>query len=429
MMRSREQRSFSDLFLQGTQNGIYKSKKLEGTGVKYLRMGDLFAHDRIGALIDGLQRMPLTPKELTRHQLEPGDLLFCRTSVAALGVGKCSIVVSVGEPIVAASNMILVRLNKEVADSRFYFSYFSSETGADNVRSQTRGAAVFTLTGGDIAGLDVPVPPLQEQHRIASILDALDDLIENNRRRIELLEEMAQAIYREWFVHFRFPGHEDATFVDSPLGPIPEGWEVGIIQDLCERIQAGGTPKRSEQAFWDCGTVDWYKTGELEDSILTNSVERITQHALTSSSARVFLSDTILMAIYGATIGQLGLLGTRSSANQAALGLVADPESSSTEYLWFTLLELRESFRSNAQGAAQQNTSKKLVSEAVTMRPQRSVVQEFTDVAGPAWRLSHELTLQVKKLEKIRDLLLPKLVTGEIDVSDLDLDALVEAAS
>jgi len=276
----------------------------------------------------------------------------------------------------------------------------------------------------------ISIPSLRAQQAVVATLGSIDDLIENNRRRIEVLEKMAQTIYREWFVHFRYPGHEDVGFVNSSLGPIPEGWAVRSVADLCSRIQSGGTPRRSEPSFWTDGTVDWYKTGDLTDSILIGSSEQITEHAVSSSSTRTFGPETILMAIYGSpTVGRLGLVETTSSANQAALGLVANPQVSSTIHLWFVLRELREPLNRIAQGAAQQNVSKKKVAEAQAIAPTARLVDQFTEVAGSPWRLAHRLAHASAVLARTRDLLLPKLVTGEIDVSALDLDALVGATS
>jgi type I restriction enzyme S subunit len=103
------------------------------------------------------------------------------------------------------------------------------------IQSLSTGATVAHLNMADIRNLKLPkLPPLPIQHNIASVLSAYDDLIENNTRRIEILEEMAQAIYREWFVHFHFPGHDKAEIVDSPLGAIPEGWEVKKLFDVAE---------------------------------------------------------------------------------------------------------------------------------------------------------------------------------------------------
>ena len=290
-------------------------------------------------------------------------------------------------------------------------------------------AAVPGLNRNQLHQIPIRCPDPDTQRRISNILEAIGDLIENNRRRIEVLEEMAQAIYREWFVHFRFPGHENTTLVDSPLGPIPEGWEVKTVAQLCSRIQAGGTPRRSESAFWVDGTVDWYKTGDLNDSLLVASSERISEYAVTSSAARTFDPQTILMAIYGSpTVGRLGLLETASSANQAALGLVADPHVTSTVHLWFTLRDLRDHLNLIAQGAAQQNVSKKKVAESRVATPPASLVSQFTEIADPPWRLSHRLVRVNAHLAALKNLVLPRLVTGDINMSQLDFDALVRVS-
>jgi len=241
-----------------------------------------------------------------------------------------------------------------------------------------------------------------------------------------VLEEMARAIYREWFVHFRYPGHENATLVDSAIGPIPEDWQVGTVADLCSSVRAGGTPLRANAAFWDEPEVDWYKTGDLTDSILTGSSEKIAMAAIELRTSRLFEPETILMAIYGSpTVGRLGLVETPSSANQAALGLMANTDTSTTEYLWFALRGLREHLNQIAQGAAQQNVSKAKVVSAAVMIPPRTLVRSFTEDVAPQWRFAHRLVRQSEGLAAMRDLLLPKLVTGQMAVSSLDLDALM----
>ena len=269
------------------------------------------------------------------------------------------------------------------------------------------------------------MPPLETQTRVASVLGSIDDLIENNQRRVRVLEEMARSIYCEWFVKFRYPGHESVPLVESALGRIPEGWNVCTVDDLCSRIQAGATPKRSEPAFWADPEIDWYKTGDLTDSVLIHSSEQISRVAL--AKGRVFEPETILMAIYGSpTVGRLGLVATTSSANQAALGLIADEAAATTEYLWFVLEGLRAHLNAIAQGAAQQNVSKEKVATAKVLLPSGSLVSDFTEVVESPWRLSHILQREANSLATLRDLLLPKLVTGQIDVSALDLDLVLE---
>lgn len=285
-------------------------------------------------------------------------------------------------------------------------------------------AAVPGLNRNHLHTLPVRVPDLPAQSVIAQVNRVFDDLIENNRRRVEVLEEMARAIYREWFVKFRYPGHEDVPLVDSALGPIPEGWVAGKVGQLCLRVQAGATPRRSTPEYWAEPSVDWYKTGDLTDGVLIGSSEKLSNAGL--KAGRTFEPETILMAIYGSpTVGRLGLLTSLASANQAALGLVANPEVSTTEHLWFTLETLREHLNQIAQGAAQQNVSKEKVIGCDAIIPPREVLEDFTRRAAPSWRLSHELARQAVVLESLRDHLLPKLVTGEIDVSALNLDALL----
>ncbi len=320
--------------------------------------------------------------------------------------------------------MGLLRPKQGKVEPRYLAYAYLGPQFQDVIREKTlHGATVNRIPVGEMPSWPILLPQIEDQRAILGVLDAMDDLIENNRRRVAVLEEMARAIYREWFVKFRYPGHEDVPLVDSTLGPIPEGWRTCTVNDLCSRIQAGSTPKRSEPAFWDDPEVDWYKTGDLTDSVLIHSSEQVSRTALLKG--RVFDPETILMAIYGSpTVGRLGLVEEPSSANQAALGLVADDAVATTEYLWFVLSGLRGHLNVIAQGAAQQNVSKEKVATAEVLRPPLSLVLEFTEAVRHPWRLSHVLQRESSKLTELRDLLLPKLVTGQIDLSALDLDAL-----
>jgi type I restriction enzyme S subunit len=117
------------------------------------------------------------------------------------------------------------------------FLYFALRPQLDHLRSVSTGSATKFLTMGLLSNLELPLPDLPTQRKIAGILSAYDDLIENNLRRIKILEQMAQSLYREWFVHFRFPGHESATFKDSELGRIPEGWKRATLGSLCKAVR------------------------------------------------------------------------------------------------------------------------------------------------------------------------------------------------
>lgn len=361
--------------------------------------------------------------EFNKYELATDDIVVARTG-ATVGYAKR---IRKHPRAVFASYLVRFRLAPEVNPS-FVGAIVESQDYKTWVLQNAGGAAQPNASAKVLGAYPFLLPDRDVQDKIGAVFDTIADLLENNRRRVELLEEMARAIYREWFVKFRYPGHEDVPLVDSALGPIPEGWSVGTVGHLCSRIQAGATPRRSNPEFWNEPSVDWYKTGELTDGVLLGSEEKLSEAGL--KAGRAFEPETILMAIYGSpTVGRLGLLASRASANQAALGLVANPSVCTTEFLWFKLESLRGYLNQIAQGAAQQNVSKAKVMGCQVVIPPRGVIESFTVNVAPCWRLSHQLANQAAALESLLDRLLPKLVTGQIDVSQLDLDSLTPTDS
>jgi type I restriction enzyme S subunit len=182
-------------------------------------------------------------------------------------------------------------------------------------------------------------------------------------------------------------------------------------------MESGGTPKRGISDYWEGGEIDWYKTGELWDGFLFGSQEKITALGQRQSTARLFDPGTILMAIYGSpTVGRMGILTNHASCNQAALGLVASADLISQTYLYFVLFSLREHFNSLAQGAAQQNISKEKVANAIACVPPRRILESFDIIAEPIFSQIRTIQRQTQNLRRTRDLLLPRLLSGQINV-------------
>jgi type I restriction enzyme S subunit len=205
-----------------------------------VNMGELFAYDRIGE--QEMERVQLNERELHVATLEEGDLLFARSSLKVEGTGKCSFVQSLPEVTTFESHLIRVRLDRTKADSRFYFYFFQSYHGRATVLSIAKQVGAAGLPGSKLAGLSVPQPVPTIQSRIADVLSAYDDLIENNRRRMALLEDSARQLYREWFVRLRFPGHEHTRITNG----VPEGWKRRVLGDLCEEIRETVSPEAIE---------------------------------------------------------------------------------------------------------------------------------------------------------------------------------------
>ena len=190
-----------------------------------------------------MKRVELTDDEKSKSSLKDGDLLFARRSLVFEGSGKCSIVVNPPELTTFESSIIRARPNRGIAEPRFLFYLFASPVGRAIVASIATRTAVSGIRGSDLWQVGLPLPPLPAQRRIAGVLSAYDELIENNQRRIQILETMARAVYREWFVEFRFPGHEKIPRVASPLGDIPQGWEVKKLKDVCHLTIRSTSPK------------------------------------------------------------------------------------------------------------------------------------------------------------------------------------------
>jgi len=199
-----------------------------------VNMGEIFAYDRINN--PKMELVEMNDKELGSFSLKRGDLLFARQSLVVEGAGKCSIVLEVPETTTFESHLIRVRLDPTKVDSKFYYYYFQSYVGKGKIRSLVNQVAAAGIRGSELAKLPIHYLPLEQQRKIADILSAYDDLIENNTRRVELLEGMARALYREWFVEFRFPGH------GALEGGVPQGWTAGRLGDYCFEIRRGVKP-------------------------------------------------------------------------------------------------------------------------------------------------------------------------------------------
>lgn len=298
-----------------------------------------------------------------------------------------------------------------VADVRFVKYCF--DMLQRDCKQISQGTAQDNLSWKKLSTIKFPAPSYEEQVRIADILSTYDDLIENNQKQIKLLEEAAQRLYKEWFVDLRFPGHETTPIVNG----VPEGWTKVAIKDICLRINAGGTPSRGKESFWNNGTVKWYKTGELQDCWLIDSDEYISDDGLNGSSAKLFPQNTIIMAIYASpTLGRLGILSSEAACNQAALCLVADEEKASWQWLYHKLHELRDDFNAVAKGAGQQNISAEVVREKKIILPQFVLINNFTESVNSFFQRRLTLQIQNKKLAEARNRLLPKLMSGELEV-------------
>ena len=343
-----------------------------------------------------------------RTDLQPGDLLVTNSGT----IGRLAIVHDnerTPKTTFQKSVAILKPKPCEIS-SRFLYYYLTANMKA--FVHPAAGAAQKNLLLRDIRAFRIYKPSLHEQDNISRTLSNYDDLIENNRRRNALLEQAARLLYREWFVQFRFPGHEHVKIVDG----IPEGWERRTFDDVCHTI-GGGTPSTAKPEFWNDGDISWFTPTDITRNsclALLDSATKITEAGLRGSSAKMLPAGAVLMTSR-ASVGFFGIVDSPSCTNQGFISIL--PKDTCTRmYLLHNLMHRVEEIRSHAGGATYKEISKGKFKALLVVIPHAALMREFEDQTS-------ELHAQVRTLHKInqkltqaRGLLLPRLMNGEIAV-------------
>lgn len=300
----------------------------------------------------------------------------------------------------------------EVSDVRFVKYCLDSYKGQMQAISQ--GTTQDNMSLEKLLSIRFRIPVYRTQKKIAAILSAYDDLIENNRRRIALLEKMAEEIYREWFVRMRFPGHEKAKFEKG----VPVGWGVKKVGELFS-TSSGGTPPRVNSVNYG-GDICWAKTGELKSTFLLETEEKITQQGLDNSSAKVYPKHTVVIAMYCA-MPDISILGTVAATNQACCAFFPKRASFHYTFCYLLIKFAQRHMIAFAHGAAQQNLSQELIKGFSLLVPKDDLIAAFGRVAAPIYEQIEVLMRAINALTQARDKLLPRLISGKLDVEHLDI--------
>lgn len=292
-----------------------------------------------------------------------------------------------------------------------YFLYYYLRSQAREIRDSSTEASHGTkkLESHIIEAWPLPLPPRRTQQAIVDILSAYDNLIENNRRRIQLLEQATRLLYKEWFVHLRFPGHEHLKVKNG----VPEGWEKKKISDVCQTV-GGGTPSTKVSEYWD-GDVTWVVPSDITKNdclALLGSERTITEKGLRESSARMVPANTILMTSR-ASVGYFAVMDIDVCTNQGFINIIPNDEEFRM-YLLFNLMNRVEEIRSNAKGTTYPEISKGRFRDMDITVPTSTLIAEFS---RPSWDVIQQIRILKKSIDRLetgRDLLLPRLMSGEV---------------
>ena len=410
----------------------YRAKNIElaGVGIPFARAGNI---DN-GFLFDGADRFPEEDLAKVGEKISrPGDVVFTSKGT----VGRFAFVREETPRFVFSPQLCYWRsLDTDFIDPHYLYYWMNGRefwAQASAVKGETDMADYVSLT--DQRRMKLTLPPISVQREIRNILGVLDDKIELNRQMNHTLEAMAQAIFKSWFVDFDpvtakaegrqpygmntetaalFPSH----FVESELGPIPEGWDISEIGKET-RVCGGGTPRTNRVEFWEDGKhcfVTPKDMATLPAKVLLGSERHITELGVNAISSKQLPSGTVLLSSR-APIGYLALAGVPVSVNQGMIAMVCDNRLSKYYVLHWTQCNMNE-IEARAGGTTFAEISKKNFRPIPCLLPPKELLSAFDGIAGPIYSKIESNLQESSTLASIRDTLLPKLLSGEIRVKD-----------
>lgn len=322
--------------------------------------------------------------------------------------------------IALAQRIILLRAKPGLLDPLYLFYALQSDFGQGELKARASGTTVLGIKQSELRKVRVPVFPFPVQQRIAGILSAYDELIENSQRRIKILEAMARALYREWFVHFRFPGHENHLRVASPLGEIPQGWEVKRLDEICLSIQDGDWIETKDQGGEDYRLLQISNVG-VGEFIETGNFRYVTQETFDRLRCNEILPGDLLVARMPTPIGRGWLVTSMPWKMITAVDVAiirAEPTAVHPLFLvqaWNESSNLQR-IAAQASGTTRLRITRRELAAMEFVIPSIAIQQQFAAIVEPQSAMIQALRQQTQNLRRTRDLLLPRLLAGSIDV-------------
>ena len=300
------------------------------------------------------------------------------------------------------------------------FAYYALKTLERHFFNSGSGAAIQNINTDILRQAEIPYPPLPIQRRIATILSAYDDLIENNLRRIKILEEMTRALYHEWFIEFRFPGHAKVQRAASVIGSIPKTWSEVPFTDLAE-VLSGGTPKTDNPEYWD-GGIPFFTPRDTPASFYVLDTEKhVSEIGISKCASNLYPPDTVFITARG-TVGKIALPSVPMAMNQSCYALKGR-EGVSQRFLFLMVMQQVDYLKRNTGGATFATIVVDTFSRMRVVKPPRELLARFTIHVDPMFEQIRVLTYNLDNLRRTRDLLLPRLLSGQVPIAEAALSA------
>ncbi len=366
-----------------------------------------------GVNIDTARIIPLDDfKKLVKQGCQPlkDDILIAKDGATALET-VCH--QKSDASYVLLSSVAILRPNKKIVYPAFLKYYLQSPTTKNYIKtSYFGGAAIPRVVLKHFKQVKIQFPNLDGQQKIAYLLSAYDDLIENNNRRIQILEEMAQRLYKHWFIDFKFPNHEDTKFIESDLGLIPDGWTVATLKNIVQ-LTMGSSPK--SEFYNENG-----KGLPFHQGVTNFGIRFPTDKTYCTKETRIANAGDILFSVR-APVGRINIADKKMIIGRG-LSAIRHKEEKQV-FFYYQLKKIFEKEDSMGSGAIFNAVNKTDLEELIVILPCINIVDQFEELAIPISRQIEGLVYKVENLTKTRDLLLPLLISGELSVEDMEIAA------
>lgn len=404
--------------------GYTASAEEDPIGPKFLRITDI----REGSINwDTVPYCSINEKDYIKNKVEIGDIVVARTG-ATTGITEI-----IKHPVdaVFASYLIRFRINQRIANPFFVGYVLKSKYWRDYVASVVGGSAQPGANAKQFAEFTFKIPNLLIQTAIVEILSSLDDKIELNNQINHELEALAQALFKHWFIDFEFPDKDGKPYkssggemVESELGEIPKGWKIGLLDEVVT-IKGGTTPSTKEPAFWG-GHHHWTSPKDLSSlnfPVLLNTEKRITDLGLEKVGSGLLPKGTLLMSSR-APIGYLAITEIETAINQGYIA-INSKKGFSNLFMLYWLKQNMDSVIEKANGSTFLEISKSNFKEIKIIIPNQEVLDLYIDKVNPMFTYLTESLKENEELRLMRDSLLPRLISGELELSESQMEKVI----
>lgn len=395
--------------LYTVHNGLSKGGKYFGSGYPFLTFSTVFNNYFVPNIIEDLVQS--TPKEQENYSIKRGDIFVTRTSETSNELGMSC--VALKDYPCATYNGFTKRM-RPIQENRVLPEYIGYYMRMPSFRNEFQAFSTMTtrasLRNEDLLSLRVALPSLEKQTQIANILKAYDDLIENNQKQIKLLEEAAQRLYKEWFVDLRFPGYEDIPIVDG----VPEGWIYKTVGEFGE-VVTGKTPSTSKVEYYG-GNIPFVTIPDMHGRIYPLTTEKsLTKIGADTQNNKYLPPNTVIVSCI-ATVGLVNIAVEECQTNQQINSVILANEND-LYFFYESMLRIKSLLDGvGSNGATMTNVNKSKFSNIRILYPIDDLINSFDKICAPIFDKILTLSKANLKLQQARDRLLPKLMSGEIEV-------------